>query len=310
MASAQPIAGAQYHWTNALMDSCLASVININANQIQSLASLNFPEYVPTQWQTTLLMIATLTASCAFIFGSIAVNGIFAYTFITVLLYCVGDIGAVRDSPYPILQIYAQVTGSRAAATAIVTTSLMISVSVSLGNISSAGRLTWAWARDGGLPAWLAHIDSKYRIPIRALWVPIVITMLLSLINIVNYAAFQVFLSLASLALTASYILPIACMLRARLRHEVIFGDWKLGRLDVPINTFALIYSAWMCIFFCFPTYLPITGDGFNYALPIFAFVVVFALFSWLVWARKQWPGLNEEVVEAVIADSNRKTRE
>lgn len=39
------------------------------------------------------------------IFGCIAVNGIFAYAYIIVLLYTVGDIDAVRDSPYPILQI-------------------------------------------------------------------------------------------------------------------------------------------------------------------------------------------------------------
>ena len=47
-----------------------------------------------------------------------------------------------------------------------------------------------------------------------------------------------------------------------------------------------------------------------NYALPIFAFVLAVALVRWIVWANKHWPGLNKEIIETVLADSDRNTKD
>jgi choline transport protein len=47
-----------------------------------------------------------------------------------------------------------------------------------------------------------------------------------------------------------------------------------------------------------------------NYAFPIFAFVVIVALILWFVSARKHWPGLNKEIIDVVLADSDRNTVE
>lgn len=58
------------------------------------------------------------------------------------------------------------------------------------------------------------------------------------------------------------------------------------------------------------PTYVPVTGSGMNYAFPIFAFVVIVALVLWFVRARKSWPGLNKEVIDVVLVDSDRATKD
>lgn len=47
-----------------------------------------------------------------------------------------------------------------------------------------------------------------------------------------------------------------------------------------------------------------------NYAFPIFAFVVLVALLLWFVRAKKSWPGLNKEVIDIVLADSDRNTKD
>ena len=80
MSSLQPIAGAQYHWTNYLAPpkqrrfitwiqgwitwfswiSLLAGVINIAANIIVTLAAARYPSYVPKGWHVTLIMYALL----------------------------------------------------------------------------------------------------------------------------------------------------------------------------------------------------------------------------------------------------------
>ncbi len=47
-----------------------------------------------------------------------------------------------------------------------------------------------------------------------------------------------------------------------------------------------------------------------NYAFPIFAFVVLVALALWFLQARKTWPGLNKEVIDLVLSDSDRNTKD
>jgi amino acid transporter len=241
-------------------------------------------------------------------FWTIALNGVLAYAIILVMLFCLGDMQAVANANFPIIQICLQATGSVPAATAMVCGLLVISVAVTLGSIASASRLTWAWARDGGLPAWFSYISPRHRVPVRSIWLPIVVVMCLACLNIASYAAFGAFIALASLALFTSYAIAIACMLRARLQNKVQYGGWTMGKFGVPINIFALVYSGWMMVFFCFPSWLPVTGQGFNYALPIFAFVVLVALALWFISARKTWPGLNKEIIDVVLADSDRNT--
>lgn len=76
--------------------------------------------------------------------------------------------------------------------------------------------------------------------------------MCLACLNIASYAAFNAFISLASLSLFASYVIAIGCMLRARLQGKVTLGGWNMGILGAPVNIYALIYSGWMMVFFCF----------------------------------------------------------
>jgi choline transport protein len=58
------------------------------------------------------------------------------------------------------------------------------------------------------------------------------------------------------------------------------------------------------------PSWQPVSATGMNYAFPIFAFVVIVALILWFVSARKHWPGLNKEIIDVVLADSDRNTVE
>lgn len=243
------------------------------------------------------------------IFWTVAINGILAYAIILVMLFCLGDLDATVNAAFPIIEICTQATGSVRTATAMVSGLLIISCAVTLGSIASASRLTWAWARDGGLPTWFSHISKRHRVPVRSIWVPIIVVMCLACLNIGSYAALGAFISLASLALFTSYAIAIGCMLRARLMNIVQHGEWSLGSYGIPVNIFALIYTGWMMVVFCFPQYVPVTGENFNYALPIFAFVVIVALILWFARARKHWPGLNKEVIESALADADRSTK-
>jgi len=58
-----------------------------------------------------------------------------------------------------------------------------------VGNVAyqaSTGRQTFAFARDGGMPfsKWIGHINTKYHLPVNAILLTAIITILLSLIDI------------------------------------------------------------------------------------------------------------------------------
>jgi choline transport protein len=87
-------------------------------------------------------------------FLSVAMNALFAFAFIVVLLYCLGNYNAVLNSPtgLPIIEVYYEATKSTAATNVFMT---MIYIGSMIGNfnvIASVSRLTWAFARDRGLP--------------------------------------------------------------------------------------------------------------------------------------------------------------
>jgi amino acid transporter len=95
---------------------------------------------------------------------TIAINGTLAFSFILVLLFCIGDVQSVlgTGTGYPIIQIFYNATGSARAATAMQCGIIIVGFISSLGVVASVSRLTWAFARDGGLPfsPFFAHVRS------------------------------------------------------------------------------------------------------------------------------------------------------
>ena len=243
-------------------------------------------------------------------FWSIVMNSVLAFAMVLIFLYCLGDLKAAMSAFYPLMGIGINATGNVSTASAMVGGFLATVVSVALGSVSSASQLTWAWARDGALPSYFAHINPKYRVPVRSVWLPIFIVALLSLLNLANYTAFSVIISLSTFGLYQSYFIAIACMLYGRLTGRLEKAPWSLGRFGVPINIFGLLYSAWVGQFMVWPNYLPITAAYMNYALPINALVWIFAVGTWFGWAKRNWMGLNIELVNTVVADSDRNTKE
>ncbi|KAJ5153378.1 uncharacterized protein N7482_009856 [Penicillium canariense] len=80
----------------------------------------------------------------------------------------------------------------------------------------------------------------------------------------------------------------------------------KLGVWGLPINLFALAYTAWVTVWLAFPTYLPVTGENMNYAAPIFVasiFVAstLFALVYWFIKGRTRSEGLNKEFMRLAV---------
>ena len=155
------------------------------------------------------------------------------------------------------------------------------------------------------MPAYFGHVDSKNRVPVRAVLLTCSIVVLLSLLNLGTeaYVALNAVSSLSSLALYLSYIIILAVVLRARLSPSGSFraGEWNLGRWGLPLNVFALVYTLYTMVWLPFPTTLPVSAQSMNYCGPVFVAAMSGVVGAWYVWGRKHWQGPNKKVVEIVL---------
>ena len=97
---------------------------------------------------------------------TILINASIAFGFVLVVLFSIGDINNALATPtgYPIMEIFLQATGSAKAATIMQSAVILVGLASSLGAVASVSRLTWAFARDGGLPfsSFFAHVRPQF----------------------------------------------------------------------------------------------------------------------------------------------------
>lgn len=85
---------------------------------------------------------------------TVLINATFAWGFIFCLLFCVGDLDKVQSSPtgYPIIEVYYEATKSKAGTNCLIVMIILVTVISTFSMVASVSRLTWAFARDKGLP--------------------------------------------------------------------------------------------------------------------------------------------------------------
>jgi choline transport protein len=85
---------------------------------------------------------------------SVAINGVLALVMIITILFCIGDATKVSQTPFglPIVQILLNSTHSVVATTVMMSLIFFIGLVAVFSTLASVSRLTWAFARDKGLP--------------------------------------------------------------------------------------------------------------------------------------------------------------
>jgi len=98
---------------------------------------------------------------------TIVINATLALGFLIALLFCLGSIEDVLSTPtgYPIIAIFVQAAGSTAAGTVMEVGLILIAFVSGFALLASVSRLTFAFARDGGLPFsdFFAHVSIGER---------------------------------------------------------------------------------------------------------------------------------------------------
>src|SRR5436309_3144566 len=98
---------------------------------------------------------------------TVVINTVFAFSFILCLLYCIGDPETVLSLPgLPILTVFYEATKNVAATNILMTLIVIVSCVGNFSIFASVSRLTWAFARDRGLPfseffSYVSNIRQK-----------------------------------------------------------------------------------------------------------------------------------------------------
>lgn len=230
--------------------------------------------------------------------GSVVANGIIGFIYCLVLLFSLGDLTTLLESPtgFPFMQLFLNTTNSAAGATILTLIICLIATAANAAGLTSTSRTFWAFARDDAAPfsKYFSHVHQKLEVPVRMVVLVAVLQALLGFIYLGNTTAFNAVLSMAIIGMYLSYLLPIAYMLlfgRPNLSPSE-YGPFKLGKVGgMVVNIIAALWLIFAMIFSTFPSFQPVTAQNMNYSTVVLAGWVTGGAVYYFLVARKVYRG-------------------
>ncbi|KAF6840313.1 Choline transport protein 6 [Colletotrichum plurivorum] len=241
--------------------------------------------------------------------GSVLVNGLMGLAYGTVLLFSTGPLDTLLSTPtgYPFMQIFLDVTKSRAGATVMSLIIICTAIAATVAGITSTSRTLWAFARDRATPfdRQLSRVDKQHQIPMCSVVVVTVLQMVLGFIYLGNTTAFNAILSMAIIGMYSSYIAPIAYMMAYGRKNLSLseYGPFKLGPVLGPVlNVISLVWMVVVIVFSTFPSAMPVTPQNMNYSTVVMVGWLAFGVVYYYTFGRDKFkvPAVDSNVVTGI----------
>ena len=214
----------------------------------------------------------------------------FGFFLLVSLLFSIQDYPQTLESKIeqPVIQILLDIYGEKGAI-ALMTLVILCVWHAGLFSLTSNSRMMFGFARDRGLPHFFAHVDKRFRSPIRTIWLGATLSFLLAIPSLGSTVAFSAATSIATIGLYVSYALPILVGL-------IYPSNFKKGPFDLkwasrPVALIACLYVTFLIVVFCLPNANPVDSQTLNYTPVAVGIVALWAFGSWFVWARKWFTG-------------------
>ncbi|CAK7262471.1 hypothetical protein SEPCBS57363_000060 [Sporothrix epigloea] len=159
------------------------------------------------------------------IMTSLFFNGLIGLTMMLTVLYNLGDINSVLNSPtgYPFLQVFQNAFKSVPGAVALGSITLALVWSCAIGILTAASRMSWSFARDRGAPFsdTLRMVNRHNKVPVNAILIVGACSAVICLIYVGSSAAFNDVVSLNVTGFYGSYFVPSAFLLYRRIKGQI-----------------------------------------------------------------------------------------
>ncbi|KAI9648810.1 hypothetical protein NHQ30_003451 [Ciborinia camelliae] len=229
------------------------------------------------------------------IMWSVVPNAALTFFMIITLIFCMGDVANILSSKTrePFIQVFYNSTQSYTATNIMVILVTILLLSCAVGEVATTSRQIWSFARDRGLPAsgWLSKISPGWNIPLRAVCVSIIVSCLISLINLGTPVALNAINSLGIVSILSSYFITIGCLIWRRTQGALPTRRWSLGKYGMAINIGALVFLTPIWFFAFWPLTLPVTAQNLNWSSVMFVGAVGVSLVYYYGWARFVYKG-------------------
>lgn len=158
-----------------------------------------------------------------------------------------------------------------------------------LATVTSASRMAFAFARDGGLPGskWVRHVSPTFRTPPVAIWLVAVASVLFTVYSPV----YSTITAVCVIFLYISYVLPTAIGVIAHGRWWTEFGPWTLGAWFRPLAVVSVIGCGGLIVIGMEPPN--------EKAVYVVAAMAAALAVLWVTVARKHFPGPPHGVLTA-----------
>jgi amino acid transporter len=162
-----------------------------------------------------------------------------------------------------------------------------------LATVTSASRMAYAFARDGGLPfsAALKKVSPRFRTPAIAIWTSSLFSILFTLYTPV----YSTITTVCATLLYLSYVAPTAAGLIAFNRTWTRMGPWSLGRAFRPIAVVSIAGTALLLVIGIQPP----NDQGLWILLASFAITLA----VWFGIVRRRFPGPPLKLLESSGAE-------
>eukprot|EP00891_Asterochloris_glomerata_P001109 jgi/Astpho2/1109/e_gw1.00020.5.1_t len=150
-----------------------------------------------------------------------------------------------------------------------------------MSSLTSNSRMLWSFSRDHGMPfsfLW-SRVNRYFGIPVNAVWFMGTFAFLLGLPMLKSYVAFSAVVSISTIGLYISYMIPIFLRLTI-CRLNFVPGPFSLGIFSIPVGITAVLWVLFITAVFVLPTAYPVTSETLNYS----GVAVGIVLFGSLAW--------------------------
>jgi amino acid transporter len=115
-----------------------------------------------------------------------------------------------------------------------------------LATVTSASRMAYAFARDGGLPfsSAIRRVSPEHRTPVLAIWT----TALGSIAFTVYTPVYSTIAAVCTIFLYLSYVIPTALGFFAHGRTWTTMGPWTLGRWYRPAALVSVLFCGLLIV--------------------------------------------------------------
>ncbi|KAJ5691912.1 hypothetical protein N7462_001335 [Penicillium macrosclerotiorum] len=234
----------------------------------------------------------------AVLFGAIT-----GFIFMVVCLFCIQNVDNVTNADLPFMELILETVGLKGGAT-LIALFIFNGVGQGISVLTTASRLTWGFARDGGLPwsVYFSHVDPVWQVPARSLWGQGVLIALVGILYLFANTVLEAILSVSTIALTVSYAMPILALLVVGRDKLPDGGSFHLGRWGPFMNWVSIVYCIITTIFFLFPGSPNPAPSDMNYAIAVFGVMLVISLAFWFIKGSKTYLQTEDAIAQMVYA--------